>query len=89
MLERRPRTMGIASGYGFADDPLGLAEGGRTKDALMHGTMRRDTIWTEMLHMHSATFASVARVTGQKRFRDEIVRLKIDSMFHRPSFCRK
>jgi hypothetical protein len=75
MLERRPRTMGVASGYGFADDPLGLAKAGRPKDALTHTAMRRDSIWTEMLHMHSATFASVSRVTGQKRYRDEIVRL--------------
>lgn len=78
MLERRPRTMGIASGYGFTDDPLRLAEAeatGKKDAAFMHTAMRRDTIWTEMLHMHAAPMASLARVTGQPRYRDEIVRL--------------
>lgn len=77
MLARQPREMGILSGCGFDDDPLGA--GSQTPDRLdiqlTGSTMRRRVIWTEGLHFIAPTLASMARATGDRRYLDELTRM--------------
>lgn len=73
VLRRRPRHMGVIAGHGFADDPLGLGDADSAEPRLHRfaHTNRRDVVWTEFLHFHGPTFASLSRATGEKRYLDE------------------
>jgi rhamnogalacturonyl hydrolase YesR len=76
VIRRRPRHMGVMAGGGFVDDPLGLGNAASESTALHRSgsTNRRDVVWTEFLHFHGPTLASLARVTGDRRYLDEAMK---------------
>lgn len=77
IIARRPRTMGLLSSCGFADDPLGLKDKTAGLEAYYDTTWNtaRHIIWTESVLMHCPTFGALARVTGDKKYREEVERL--------------
>ncbi len=75
ILARRPRLDGIASGSGFTDDPLLLRVPERGGGRYAGFTSRRELIFTEILHMMSASLAALSRGTGDEKYLDEALRL--------------
>jgi len=77
MFRRRPREMGMIAGCGYEDDPLGLnvGEGPLANRMSADSTMRRKVIWTEVLHFHGPTLASLTRATGDRKYLDELMKL--------------
>ncbi len=90
VIARRPREMGVVTGVGFVDDPLGIRGlGFNNKEPGMPNqdwtrlrglstaktTVRRKVIWTEALHMHGPAFAAISRATGDRKYLEEAIRL--------------
>ena len=72
VLAERPETEGLVSGTGFVRDPLCLEHQPCPGSG---GTQRRKVLWTEMLHMHGATLGVLTRVTGERSYQDEGMRV--------------
>lgn len=78
VLDQRPRTMGSLNFSGLRDDPLGLRARNANDLSASWGlktTAMRQVSWTESLHLHGATLATLARATGTSRYLDEALRL--------------
>src|SRR5690606_14881794 len=77
VLDRQPRTMDVLVGFGYEDDPLGLAQ--RPSDSvdveLTGSTNRRAVFWTETLHFFGPTLASMWRATGDRRYLAELTKM--------------
>ncbi len=75
VIASRPRTPeGILSGSGFTDDPLALHHG-EFPGYEPHCTMRRNLVYTEILHFHGALFAACAAYSGKQSYLDEALLL--------------
>ncbi len=72
IIADRPRTMGVLTYGGFVSDPLGLSQGWTTQERT---TVRRDVVWTEIMHFHGPAFASMTRVTRDRKYLDEAIKL--------------
>ena len=75
VIAKRPRHMGVLTGCGFQDDPLGLNPG---KDGLStfffsNSTNRRQTLWNEGLHLYAPAFGAFARITGDRAYLQEML----------------
>ena len=79
VMARRPRSMGVLTGSGFADDPFGqnLRAAPHRLEQYYDAAWSsgREIIWTEIMLAHGPTFGALARVTGDARYRDEALRL--------------
>jgi hypothetical protein len=71
VIARRPRTMGVLTHAGFVDDPLGL----RSDGAGWTCSTARSLVWPELLHRYGGTLFAMTRVTGEKHYRDEAMKL--------------
>lgn len=76
LIAKRPRHMDVLTGTGFADDPLGLKQGedGLYTFYFSNSTNRRQAICNEELHFHGPTFGAFARITGERKYLDEVLR---------------
>jgi|GEM_PF-3040315 len=75
VIARRPRNMGIITGCGFTDDPLGVKQGddGIFTFFFSNSNNRRATVWCEGFHLYAPGFAAITRATGNRKYLDEMV----------------
>ena len=66
MIKQRPRLQGVITGCGFEEDPLFSENDG--KWTLAGTTVRRNVMWTESLHFLGPTTGAAIRVTQDRKY---------------------
>ena len=77
VIRRRPRMAGVLTGTGFLDDPLGseFTIDDQASIYMDNTIVESHAINTDSLHMYSSALASISRVTGDRKYLAEALKL--------------